>query len=70
MSKRYTAIITKEEAWYIARCLEVPVTTQGRTIEDAQTNLHEAVELYLESFAAEDMPPSSESVMVYPLEVA
>jgi predicted RNase H-like HicB family nuclease len=50
MSKRYTAIIIKEGNWYIARCLEPEVTSQGKTIEEAQTNLKEAVELYLESF--------------------
>lgn len=50
MSKRYTGIITKEEGWYVARCIELEVTSQGRSVEEAQTNLQEAVELYLESF--------------------
>jgi len=50
MSKCYTAIIIKEGNWYVARCLGLDVTSQGKTIEEAQTNLQEAVELYLESF--------------------
>jgi len=50
MSRRYTAIITKEGNWYIARCLELDVTSQGKTIEEAQANIKEAVELYIESF--------------------
>jgi predicted RNase H-like HicB family nuclease len=49
---RYTAIITREGEWYIARCIELSVTTQGRTLDEARANLQEAVELYLESFSA------------------
>ena len=70
MSKRYTAVITKEEGWYIARCLEIPVTTQGRTIEDAQANLKEAIELYIESFPEDELPESTGEIMLYPVEVA
>lgn len=50
MSKRSMGVITREDDWFIARCLEVSVTTQGKTIEEAQVNLRETVELYLESF--------------------
>jgi predicted RNase H-like HicB family nuclease len=49
---RYTAVITREGEWYIARCVELSVTTQGRTLDEARANLQEAVELYLESFSA------------------
>ncbi|MCZ6661100.1 MAG: type II toxin-antitoxin system HicB family antitoxin, partial [bacterium] len=45
--KRFTAVITKEDAWYVARCVELGTVSQGKTIEDAQANLKEAVELYL-----------------------
>jgi len=69
MSKRYTAIIIKEGNWYVARCLELDVTSQGKTIEESQANLKEAVELYLESFTDEELPESAGEVMVYPLEV-
>jgi predicted RNase H-like HicB family nuclease len=50
MSKKFTAVITKEENWYVAHCLELGVVSQGKTIEESQANLKEAVELYLESF--------------------
>jgi predicted RNase H-like HicB family nuclease len=43
-----TAAITHDGAWYVARCLEVEVTSQGRSVEEALTNLAEALELYLE----------------------
>ena len=52
MTKRFTAVITREEKWYVAHCVELGVVSQGKTIEQAQANLKEAVELYLESFGA------------------
>jgi predicted RNase H-like HicB family nuclease len=70
MSSKFTAIITREETWYVAHCLELGVVSQGKTIEQAQVNLKEAVELYLESFGTEDLPQSIGEVILYPLEVA
>ncbi|MDD5451671.1 MAG: type II toxin-antitoxin system HicB family antitoxin [Desulfovibrionales bacterium] len=70
MSKKFTAIITKEEKWYVAHCVELGVVSQGKTIEEAQSNLKEAVELYLESFGSEDLPESTGEVVLYPFEVA
>lgn len=43
-----TAALTPEEGGYVARCLEVPVTTEGETMEEALAALREAVELWLE----------------------
>jgi predicted RNase H-like HicB family nuclease len=43
-----TAAITHEGAWYVARCLEVEVASQGESFEAARSNLVEALELYFE----------------------
>ena len=48
MTCRFTTIINKEEKWYVARCVELGVVSQGKTIEETKKNLQEAVELYLE----------------------
>jgi len=48
MIYRFTTIITQEGKWYVARCVELGVVSQGKTIEESQRNLKEAVELYLE----------------------
>ncbi len=45
---KFTTIISREGKWYIARCVELGVVTQGKTVEEAQENIKEAVELYLE----------------------
>lgn len=71
MTRRYNSLIVKEERWFVARCLEVAVTSQGKTIEEAHANLQEAVDLYAESFGSDDLPPENERfVVVSPLEVA
>jgi len=69
MSKRFTAVINREGEWFVAHCVELGVVSQGKSIEEAQANLKEAVELYIESFGSDDMPESSGEVVLYPLEV-
>ena len=69
-ARRFTAVITKEKNWYVAHCVELGVVSQGKTIEKAQANLKEAVELYIESFGTEDMPTQSGEILLYPLEIA
>lgn len=49
MHNEFTAIIEKDEDWYIAYCPEIPgANGQGRTIEDCRKNLAEAIALVLE----------------------
>ena len=48
MTYRFTTIIHKEGKWFVARCVELGVVSQGKTVEEAQKNLMEATELYLE----------------------
>ncbi len=43
-----TAMLTPEEGGYVARCLELPVTTEGGAMEEALAALREAAELWLE----------------------
>jgi len=69
VSRRYTAVLTREPGWWVGHCLELGVVSQGRTIEEAQDNLREAVELYLESFGADEEPGPTAEVLLYPLEV-
>lgn len=42
------AFIREGEKYYISECLEVPVVTQGRTIDEVVANTREAVALHLE----------------------
>ncbi len=45
---KLTAAVIHEDPWYIARCLEVEVASQGATADEALENLKEALELYFE----------------------
>lgn len=51
----YTAIIEKEGNLYVALCPELDVASQGATVEEATTNLKEAVELFLECADSEEI---------------
>ena len=42
---KVTAAISREGGWFVARCLEIEVTSQGETMEAAKANLQEALEL-------------------------
>ena len=50
MNVRFSGIFQKElDGGYSALCPELDVASQGETIEEAEANLKEAIELYLES---------------------
>ena len=46
----FTAVLHKEEDFYVAECPEIGTASQGKTIDEAVFNLKEATELYLEEF--------------------
>ena len=49
MHNEFTAIIEKDEDWYIAYCPEVPgANGQGKTIAESKTSLAAAIALILE----------------------
>ena len=49
MHNEFTAIIEKDEGWYIAYCAEIPgANGQGRTKDECLKSLREAIELILE----------------------
>ena len=48
MSKLFTVFVQKDETWYVAKCLENSVASQGETIDEAIDNLREALGLYYE----------------------
>lgn len=48
MHNEFTAIIEKDEKWYIAYCAEIPgANGQGETKEECLRNLSEAIGLIL-----------------------
>ena len=66
MSIKYNVIIEKEEKWYVAKCLDNNVASQGKTIEEALNNLKEAIELFNET----EEPTIPKEIFITTLEVA
>jgi predicted RNase H-like HicB family nuclease len=49
MRNEFTAIIERDDGWYIAYCAEIPgANGQGRNKEEARASLAEAIALILE----------------------
>ncbi|HDS44927.1 MAG TPA: type II toxin-antitoxin system HicB family antitoxin [Methanomicrobia archaeon] len=40
--------IYKGEKYYVAECLDLPVVTQGKTLDEVAENVKEAISLHLE----------------------
>ena len=54
MKKIIQVHIYKGEKYYIAECIDLPVVTQGKTLDELAKNLNEAIELQLEGENLED----------------
>ena len=63
---RLTAAVTKEDRFYVARCLEVEVTSQGENLDEALANLKEALACYFEDIP---QPVTLETPLIAPVEV-
>ena len=40
--------ISKGEKYYVAECVDLPVVTQGKTLDEVIENINEAISLHLE----------------------
>ncbi len=71
MNKQLTAIIEREGDGYVSLCPELDIASQGDTIEEARTNLQEALELFFEVASLEEIESRlHEEIYVMRLEVA
>ena len=71
MAKFLSAVIVREGRWFVARCPELDVASQGRTVEEALRNLEEAVRLYIEEMGSEALEEASEEApLLTTIEVA
>ncbi len=48
-ARLFTAIIEREDDAYVALCPELDIASQGGSIEEALSNLREAVDLFFEA---------------------
>ena len=65
MSIKYNVMISNEENWYVAKCWDNNVASQGKTIEEAMQNLKEALELFFQ----DEEPNIPKNIFITTLEV-
>jgi predicted RNase H-like HicB family nuclease len=71
MTRRFTAIIEREGDGYVSLCPELDIASQGDSIEEARTNLSEALSLFLETAPAEEVTRRyRQEVLVTQIEVS
>ena len=68
--KQLTAVIEREGNGYVALCPELDIASQGGTVEEARSNLAEAVQLFLETASPTEIKERLHSeIYVTPFEV-
>lgn len=56
MKQTFTACVWQEGEWFVARCREVDVASQGMTEDEALENLRDALELHFSAPVATAAP--------------
>ncbi|MBU4299484.1 type II toxin-antitoxin system HicB family antitoxin [Patescibacteria group bacterium] len=69
MKKIIQVHIYKGERYYVAECLDLPVVTQGKTLDELAANLKEAIALQLEGENLADFDLSPEPSVLANLEL-
>ena len=52
---KLTAIIEHSEKLYVVTCPELDIVSQGKTLKEAEHNIQEAVELFLECASTKEI---------------
>ncbi len=69
--RRFSAIIEREGNLYVALCPELDIASQGSTVEEARSNLREALELFFETADPSEVKDRlNDDVFVTSVEVA
>jgi len=70
--RQFTGIIEKEENGYVSLCPELDIASQGETVEEARSNLIEALELFFETADPSEIQKRlhKNNIFITPLEVA
>ena len=63
------AVIRRGDSYYVAECVEIPVVTQGKTLDETVGNLREAVALHLEGEDLTELGLAASPTVVITFEV-
>jgi predicted RNase H-like HicB family nuclease len=70
MKLQLTSVIWQEDDWFVAECVDLGVTSQGRSEAEALRNLEEAVLLYLQDDDTGEIKVPPELRKIKPLVVS
>ncbi len=65
MTTEFKNIVWKEGEYYVAQCLNIEVSSFGKSKEEALKNLKEAIELYMEDASVDDMNKIEEPEIIH-----
>ena len=70
MKKIIQIRISKGDTQYVAECLDLPIVTQGKTLDELKENIEEALALHLEGedLAEYDLVPEPSVLASFELE--
>jgi predicted RNase H-like HicB family nuclease len=61
--------IYRGEKYYVAECIDLPIVTQGKTLDEVVENIREAINLHLEDEDLEKLEISSNFSVLVNLEL-
>ncbi|MEJ7821091.1 MAG: type II toxin-antitoxin system HicB family antitoxin [Chitinophagaceae bacterium] len=65
MKTEFKNIVWKESDDYVAQCLNIDVSSFGKTKDEALKNLNEAIELYMEDASLDDLNKIESPEIIY-----
>lgn len=65
MKTEFKNIVWKEGDDYVAQCLNIDVSSFGKSKEEALRNLNEAIELYMEDASMDDVSKIESPEIIY-----
>jgi predicted RNase H-like HicB family nuclease len=65
MKLEFKNIVWKESDDYVAQCLNIDVSSFGKSKEEALKNLNEAIELYMEDASIDDLNNIESPEIIY-----
>jgi predicted RNase H-like HicB family nuclease len=69
MKKVISVHIFKGEKYFVAECVDLPIVTQGLTLDELVQNLKEAIELHLKNENLEELDISPNPTFIANIEL-
>jgi len=69
MKKTIQFRVYKGEKYYVAECIDLPIVTQGKTLDEVVENIGEAINLHLEDEDLEELEISPDFIVIINMEL-